>query len=325
MSEDNFLWRSDVAVQARVQAEDDSISVHSSPLEMTEAVELSARSISARLGVLGRADGSCHWTQGDTSVMVAVWGPMAPKRAAQAMADRAFIEVRLIEEINDNVNQNSNLDGRDNPVSLKNEIYSAFKSVILDSLHPRCQISIVIQVIADAGGVRQSYAITPLLDILSAIETNNHHFSSQLLSACINATTMALIDAGVSVSGFISSATIAFPSSRPSSEGGMAVDAKEDEHDLLLDPTSEQTQSASAVLTVAWDNRGRQVYSAYKLQYDPDVPVDADEQEDKYWRAVELSKKASAKILNFQRQTIQQKVVYETSFGLPDSKAVKKE
>ena len=121
---------------------------------MTEAVEASARSISARLGVLGRADGSCHWTQGDTSVMVAIWGPTAPKRAAQALPDRAFIDVRLIEEINDNVNQNSNLDGRENPVSLKNEIYSAFKSVILDSLHPRCQISIVLQVIADEGSVR---------------------------------------------------------------------------------------------------------------------------------------------------------------------------
>lgn len=121
---------------------------------MTDSLEVSARSVSARLGVLGRADGSCHWTQGDTSVMVAIWGPMAPKRAAQAMADRAFIEVRLIEDINDNVNQNSNLDGRENPVNLKTEIYSAFKSVILDSLHPRCQISIVIQVIADAGSVR---------------------------------------------------------------------------------------------------------------------------------------------------------------------------
>lgn len=123
----------------------------------TQTLETSARSVSARLGVLGRADGSCQWSQGNTSVLVAVWGPTAPKRAAQALPDRAFVDIRVIEDINDNANQNSNLDGRDNPVSLKTDIYSSFKSIILDTLHPRCQISIVIQVICDDGSVRPCY------------------------------------------------------------------------------------------------------------------------------------------------------------------------
>lgn len=128
---------------------------------------------------------------------------------------------------------------------------------------------------------------------------------------------MALIDAGISVTGFVSSATVAVPINHLTKDGSMAVD---NENDLLLDPTAEQAKNAGALLTVAWDQRGRQVYSAYKLQYNPDIAVDADEQDEKYWRAVELSKKASAKLLNFQKQTIQQKVTYESSYGLPDSK-----
>lgn len=96
-------------------------------------------------------------------MIAAVWGPMAPKRAAQALPDRAFIDIRVIEDINDNVNQNANLDGRENPVSMKGEIYSAFKSVILDTLHPRCQISIVVQVLCDDGSVRICNSFLSLL------------------------------------------------------------------------------------------------------------------------------------------------------------------
>jgi ribonuclease PH len=120
---------------------------------MQDSIDLPMRSVSARLGVLGRADGSCHWNQGDTSVIVAVWGPSAPKRGSNALSDRAFVDIRIIEDINDNVNQNSNLEGRDNPVGLKADIFNVFKSVLIDSLHPRCQISIVIQVVSDDGSV----------------------------------------------------------------------------------------------------------------------------------------------------------------------------
>lgn len=136
---------------------------------------------------------------------------------------------------------------------------------------------------------------------------------------------MALIDAGISVSGFVSSATVAISSNSHSTGSGMDVDSKTTESDILLDPTTAQAKKAGALMTIAWDQRGRQVYSEYKLQYDPDTPVDADEQDEKYWRAVELSKKAAAKTLNFQRQTMQQKVIYESSFALNDTKAPKKD
>lgn len=124
---------------------------------------------------------------------------------------------------------------------------------------------------------------------------------------------MALIDAGVSVSGFVSSTTIACPEV-PSQDGsGMKVDAKDSEKNLLLDPNDEQSRSSGATLTIAYDQRGKQVFSDYKLKYDPSASVDADAQEEQYWSAVSLAKTASAKILNFQRQTIQQKVIYESA------------
>lgn len=137
---------------------------------VTEQEEASSRSVSARLGVLGRADGSCQWSQGETSVLVAVWGPSAPKRGMQALPDKAFVDIRIIEDINDNINQNSNLEGRDNPVGLKNDLLLAFKQIILDSLHPRCQISIVVQVIADYGSVCSIHHLKGFIVLLQAFE-----------------------------------------------------------------------------------------------------------------------------------------------------------
>lgn len=128
---------------------------------------------------------------------------------------------------------------------------------------------------------------------------------------------MALIDAGISVSGFITSATVAIGIKNTSDPSTMDVDKKENYQTLILDPTAEQSLRANSLLTIAWDHRGRQVLNSYHLAFQPDFSTEPNQQEELFWSATDLAKKSAAKILNFQRQTIKQKVLYEASAGLP--------
>jgi ribonuclease PH len=150
---------------------------------------------------------------------------------------------------------------------------------------------------------------------------NNSLFLAQLFSACINGTTMALIDAGISLSGFVTSTTIAIMDKGATNGISMAVDGQQEDSQFILDPTANQASAARAMLTVAWDQRGRQVLSSYKLNYDKQMPTEPSNQEDYFWTASELGSKAAAKVLAFQRQTITQKILYEGSAGLPSTSA----
>jgi ribonuclease PH len=112
------------------------------------------RAISIRVGLLARADGSCQWTQGNTSVLVAVYGPHTPKRREHSLPDRAYISVKVLEDQPKPSHQHT---AQTNPTVLKQVIHNAFRSgsfQIIDSLYPRSQISIVLQVINDDGAVR---------------------------------------------------------------------------------------------------------------------------------------------------------------------------
>lgn len=120
-------------------------------------MDLKLNSVSARLGVLLRADGSCQWNQGDNSAIVAVWGPMAPKRSINTLSDRSFVEIRILNDINENSNENLNLVDHENLLVLKQHLLVIFKSIILEKLHPRCQISIIIQILSDNGNVLFSF------------------------------------------------------------------------------------------------------------------------------------------------------------------------
>eukprot|EP00750_Incisomonas_marina_P017883 INCI2551.2.p2 GENE.INCI2551.2~~INCI2551.2.p2 ORF type:complete len:192 (+),score=34.61 INCI2551.2:330-905(+) len=81
---------------------------------------------------------------GHTSVMTAVFGPMACSRTAQERIDGAFVEVIFNAAVDDD--------------SQKNKEYSeilrrTFEPILLRSLHPRTLLRIVVQVIKDDGSV----------------------------------------------------------------------------------------------------------------------------------------------------------------------------
>ncbi|KAM9514309.1 exosome complex component RRP46 isoform 2-T2 [Guaruba guarouba] len=93
------------------------------------------------------------------------------------------------------------------------------EAVLLGRLHPRCSVSLVLQVLGDAGS---------------------------LLSCCLNAACMGLLDAGLPLGSLFC---------------GVAC-ALQPNGSLVLDPTTRQEQEARAVLTFAIDSAEKKVLMA---------------------------------------------------------------
>ena len=51
------------------------------------------RPMACELGLLNRADGSCRFSHGDSTVLASVFGPLQPKRQRKQLIDRASLEV----------------------------------------------------------------------------------------------------------------------------------------------------------------------------------------------------------------------------------------
>eukprot|EP01115_Flamella_aegyptia_P011244 TRINITY_DN51_c0_g1_i1.p1 TRINITY_DN51_c0_g1~~TRINITY_DN51_c0_g1_i1.p1 ORF type:complete len:62 (-),score=9.98 TRINITY_DN51_c0_g1_i1:142-327(-) len=52
------------------------------------------REVEAEVGFLKRADGSCKWTQGDTIIVVGIYGPVEVPRH-QELIDKSFIDISV--------------------------------------------------------------------------------------------------------------------------------------------------------------------------------------------------------------------------------------
>ncbi|XP_072346292.1 exosome complex component RRP46-like isoform X5 [Scyliorhinus torazame] len=110
--------------------------------------------------LLSRPDGSACFTQGDTTVLAAVYGP-AEVKVSKEIFDKATLDVLLKPKV-----------GLPSVAEKSKEqmIRNTCEATILTALHPRSSITIVLQVIHDSGS---------------------------LLSCCLNAACMALMDAGL--------------------------------------------------------------------------------------------------------------------------------
>ncbi|KFO69218.1 Exosome complex component RRP46, partial [Cuculus canorus] len=93
------------------------------------------------------------------------------------------------------------------------------EAVLLGALHPRSAVTIVLQVLSDAGS---------------------------LLSCCLNAACLAMLDAGLPLSSLFCGVTCAIDLSGA----------------IVLDPDAQQEQGARAVLTFAIDSAERKVLMA---------------------------------------------------------------
>lgn len=140
-----------------------------------------ARLLHCTLGALPEADGSAYLEQGNTKVLVSVCGPheATGSRRAKASAsahDRAALTVEFVSMPYATGEFKTQSHGDRAAAELGSAVRRVFEPVIQAQLYPRSQIDVSITLLQSDGGVR---------------------------SAAVNATTLALMDAGVALEDFV--------------------------------------------------------------------------------------------------------------------------
>ncbi|XP_023712969.1 exosome complex component RRP46 [Cryptotermes secundus] len=127
-----------------------------------ESEEDCLRPMNCQLNVLSRSDGSAMFTQGDTAVVTAVFGP-AEVKPQRILIDKASVEALYrpktgLPRVHDKMRETL--------------IRNTCSTALLVTLHPRTSISIIVQEMQDSGG---------------------------LLACAVNAACLALINSGIAM------------------------------------------------------------------------------------------------------------------------------
>lgn len=133
------------------------------------------RALQCERAPLGRADGSARWEQAGTAVLAAVHGPRVPSTASQREGLRCEVEVVW-----------RPLCGAPGARERHREhlLREALQGAVLAGLHPRTAVTVVVQVLQDAGS---------------------------LWACALNAAGAALVDAGVPLVGVLAGVACAVP------------------------------------------------------------------------------------------------------------------
>ncbi|RKP15343.1 ribosomal protein S5 domain 2-type protein [Piptocephalis cylindrospora] len=135
----------------------------------------------AKLGPLSQADGSAFLQHGHTKALAAVYGPREPRHRAHAMHDRAYlnIEFNIAPFATGERKKRNKSDKR--LLEMAHFVKQTFEPVIMTRLYPRSQIDLYIQILQDDGGA---------------------------LHAAINASTLALIHAGIPMKDYVCAVSV---------------------------------------------------------------------------------------------------------------------
>ncbi|MQL90108.1 hypothetical protein Taro_022692 [Colocasia esculenta] len=146
------------------------------------------RHIHAELGAVSRADGSAIFEMGNTKVIAAVYGPKEIENKGQQISKQAVVrcEYSMANFSTGDRTRRPKGDRRSTEISLV--IRQTMEACILTHLMPRSQIDIHVQVLQADGGAR---------------------------SACINAATLALADAGIPMRDLVTSCSAGYLNSTP--------------------------------------------------------------------------------------------------------------
>ncbi|KAK0908497.1 Exosome non-catalytic core component [Friedmanniomyces endolithicus] len=148
------------------------------------------RRIHGQISTQAAADGSAYFEQGNTKILCTVTGPQEPKRG---------VEVEMNVAAFSGMDRKKRARGDKRVQEMQYTIASAFQSTIFTHLYPHSTITLNLHVLSQDGS---------------------------LLACALNAATLALIDAGMPMSDYVSACTVA---SAPSSDQTL------DEQDPLLD------------------------------------------------------------------------------------------
>ncbi|CAI2164115.1 5464_t:CDS:2 [Funneliformis geosporum] len=134
------------------------------------------RKINCKPSVLSQADGSAYIEQGNTKCLAAVYGPREARTKAQVLHNRANInvEISLAPFCMSERKKRSKSDKR--ILEIASAVKQTFETIIKTELFARSQIDIYLQILQFDGGTIQ---------------------------ICINAATLALIDAGIPMVDYV--------------------------------------------------------------------------------------------------------------------------
>ncbi|XP_056622892.1 exosome complex component RRP46 [Triplophysa dalaica] len=195
--------------------------------------------------LLSRPDGSSTFVQGDTNILAGVYGP-AEVKVSKEIYDRATVEVLIQPKTGlPSVRERAR----------EQCVRETCEAALLLTLHPRSSLTLILQVIHDDGS---------------------------LLSCCLNAACMALMDAGLPMSCLFCGVTCAITK----------------EGQIITDPTTRQEKESRALLTFAIDSVQRNVlmstttgsFSIKELQ-----------------QCIAISQKASEQIFQFYRDSVKRR------------------
>ncbi|KAG5837589.1 exosome complex component RRP46 [Anguilla rostrata] len=214
-------------------------------MEVDGLSAFSLREFGCEQNLLSRPDGSSSFVQGDTSVLAGVYGP-AEVKISKEIYDRATMEVVIQPKV-----------GLPGVKERAREqcVRETCEAALLSTLHPRSSLSLVLQVVHDDGS---------------------------LLSCCLNAACMALMDAGLPMGCLFCGVTCAI----------------DPEGHIVTDPTAQQEKDSRAVMTFAIDSAQHRVmmsstkgsFSVNELQ-----------------QCIAVSQRASEKIFQFYRESVRRR------------------
>jgi exosome complex component RRP41 len=144
--------------------------------------QLEFRHVHCDLNVFDYADGSCYLEMGNTKLFATVLGPRESAKKSETQLDRARVIVSLQLSPFSGSERRKHRNDRKN-TEMEIVIRDTMESLIFTQLFPRCQIELLLQVTQVDGS---------------------------LVSACLNACTLALMDAGIPMHDFLISLSAAY-------------------------------------------------------------------------------------------------------------------
>ncbi|KAM9097842.1 exosome complex component RRP41 [Sminthopsis crassicaudata] len=142
------------------------------------------RKIQARMGVFAQADGSAYIEQGNTKALAVVYGPHEMRGSrSRALPDRALVNCQYSMATFSTGERKRRPHGDRKACEMGLQLRQTFEAAILTQLYPRSQIDIYVQVLQADGG---NYA------------------------ACVNAATLAVLDAGIPMRDFVCACSAGF-------------------------------------------------------------------------------------------------------------------
>ncbi|MCJ1320409.1 Exosome non-catalytic core component [Xylographa vitiligo] len=155
------------------------------------------RRIHAQISIQAAADGSSYLEMGNTKILCTVAGPAEERRrgaggGVTSSDEKASVVVEVSVAGFSGVDRKRRGRGDKRTAELQSTIASAFSTTLFTNLYPRSTITVSLHILAQDGS---------------------------LLAACLNAATLALIDAGIPMADYIVACTAGSTSAYSSNDG----------------------------------------------------------------------------------------------------------